>query len=172
MPAAAQTSRYIFSDSVPAPDVALLAHGPLEDRTSTKRNRRRPVRRRTSPGFLTLGRPPLGFAMTVLRCDPGNELRQLVLPPSWAQNNPAVSVQGQCHGISLPKACLFGDCERNAHSQTVPPFRNRGFNRHGIYFEYTCDLPSRRGLRHLAVLRATRGYAPAIADAGRNQWAW
>ena len=75
--------------------------------------------------------------MTVLGCDPGDELPQLILPPDWAQNNTAVSVQGQCHSISLPEACLFGDCERNSHSQTIPPFGNRGFIGHGIYFEYT-----------------------------------
>jgi len=49
--------------------------------------------------------------MTVLGCDSGDELRQLILPPDWAQNNTAVSVQGQYHSISLPKAGLFGNLE-------------------------------------------------------------
>ena len=130
MPAATQTSRCTVSDSGPAPGVALLAHGQLEGRRSTKRNRRRPVQRRTSPGFLTLWRPPVGFPMTILRCDAGDEFRQLILPLNRAQNNTALSVQGQCHRIPLPKACLFGDRERNSHSQTVPPFRDRRLIRH------------------------------------------
>src|ERR1051326_244769 len=142
MPAATRTSRYILSDSAPAPDVALLAHGRLEGRTSTKRNRRRPAQKRISPRFLTLWRPPVGFPMTILRCDPGDELRQLILPPGRAQNNSAVSVRSEEHAISVPKACLFGDRERNPHSQAVPPFRNCRFIRHSIYFEYTSDFPS------------------------------
>lgn len=141
------------SDSVPAPDVGLPAHGQLEGRTSTRRNRRCPVQRRTSPGFLTPWRPPVGFPMPVLRCDPGDEFRQRILPPNWAQNNAALSVQGQCHGISFPKACLFGNRERNAHGQTVPPFRNCGFTRHGIYFEYTSIAPQDGRPIHLAVIR-------------------
>src|SRR4051794_14059551 len=95
--------------------------------------------------------------MTVLRCDAGDEFGQLILPSDWAQNHTAVSVKGQCYRISLAKACLFGDGERNSHSQTVAPFRNRGFIRHGVYIEYTSNCPLTTAVEALGRIRPVAG---------------
>ena len=68
--------------------------------------------------------------MTILGRDLGNEFRQFVPSPGWAQDNAAVTVEGQRHRVSLTEAGLLGDRQRNPDSQAVPPFRNRGFILH------------------------------------------
>src|SRR6266545_4070066 len=110
------------SDSAPAPGGVRPARGRLGGRTLTKRNRRCPVQRRPSPGFLTLWLTPLCFPVTILGSDPSDEVGQLVPSPCWAQDDAAVLVDGQGYTISLTEARLPGYRQRNPDSQAIPPF--------------------------------------------------
>src|SRR5579863_866033 len=108
MPGPGPTSRCISSDSAPTPDGVLPARGPLADRTSTKRNRPHPGRRRLSPGFLALRLAPIGRLVTVLGSDLSDHVRQFILSPCGAKDDAALPVEHERHTISFTEAGLFG----------------------------------------------------------------
>jgi hypothetical protein len=68
--------------------------------------------------------------MTVPGRDPGDELRQLVTPPGWAQDDAAVTVEGQRNAVSFTDAGLFGYRKGNSDSEAVPPLRNGRYIAH------------------------------------------
>src|ERR1039458_10025572 len=122
--------RCIFSGSAPMLGAGLPAPGPLEGRTSTRQNRRLPVQRQPSPGFLALRPSPVCLPVTIPGRDPSDEFCQFVPSPGRAQDDAAIPVESQRDTVSFAEACLFGYRQRNPDSQTVPPFRNRGFISH------------------------------------------
>src|ERR1035437_4225680 len=99
----------MFADSAPVLGASPPAHGRLEGRTSTRRDRRLPAQRQLSPGFPALWLSPVCFPVTIPGGDPGNKLREFVPSPGWAQDDAAVAVEGQRHTVSLTEAGLSGD---------------------------------------------------------------
>src|ERR1017187_7364005 len=140
MPAPGRISRCIFSVSAPVPGAAPPARGRLEGRTSTRQNRRPPVHRGPSPGFLALRLAPVCFPVTIPGCDPGDQFRQFGPSPGRTQDDDALAVESQRYTISLPEAGLSGDRQRNPDGQAVPPFRDLGFILHmyllGVYTRF------------------------------------
>lgn len=121
---------YIFGLNIPTPDGVPPARGPLAGRKSTKRGRRCPGQRRSSPGFLTLGPSPVCFPVTVLGRDLSDEIRKFIPAPGRPQDNASLPVEGQPYRISFCKTGLLSYRKGDTDSQAVTPFCNPGLVSH------------------------------------------